>query len=1097
MKGKKHKIASLFLSLMMVVTSMNVIPQNIGMADVKAEEVSVDLTDVTVDTVIVNGGDADIINALGMGSMVIDGVSYQNYTAYKGVTAFASSEKDGASKAIDQNAGTRWETEHGVDPQYLTVDLGNLYSIKDIAIYWEAASAKEYTVEVSADGSDFQTLTQVTDSHGKRTDNLKLSKEIKVRSIRIYCTARNTAYGDSIYEIGLFGNDPQGEVVPILSNLKVRDYYKYTGKYIIYFNEAAESSGYNVYIDDTENKVKTVAGSGYYLSEKEISNLSPGQHTLYVANTDDSGKESAMICTKFTVEGNAGTNTDIAQVYIDTEKSISSEYHENADVTISVIDKDGGMNKDLVDSKSNIKIRGNTTAGAPKKPWNIKLSGKEKLLGMEKGKKWCLLANAFDKSLMRNSLVLDFGLENGVYYNSQNRYAEVYLNGKFQGNYLITEAVEAKTERVDIDAYNAESNDILLELGTRNEPDVDHFTTDVLRTTFDVNDPEKGDDLTDDQVNAKIEKVKEYLNQFETALRNQNYDEILNYIDEDTFVNFYIVNELFKNVDFNFSSTRFYIKDNKIYAGPCWDYDLSSGNCKSTSYKDYYVDGVSYKGYYCQSMNWYRQLLKIETFYNKVKERYKELQYKIQNIYKTDSETDISVKYLVDNYGASFERNYKSTEDLGAGWLLTNDDGYSYAAESGWTKWQQPIEFLRSWLENRNIWLCDEWGIDMAQAYEDSIPEIPEEPETTKEPETTTEQSESQDKRVVAFEYDGSKATVGDDMAEYADSENDYIYHASSGNGTMTASITGINLKHMEWGDDADYGFVVPVVAAGIKNPWSADAYVAYTFSTKGYTGLSASVDVGGTKKGPANLNIGYYDADGSFQSITTYTIAKNKTMYTIDFELPEKLENQDSITIYIKLADTTNIGGNEMTDSEYITGGELAINNFVVVFTDEIPIESETTPQETTPAVTTSEETTPQETVSEIVAPTETETPRTTESKTAALPVPQKNTSVNSGIKVAKGKVKKATKKKNAVKIKLTFKKLNKATKYQVKISKTKKFQKKKTITKLVKKRKVTLKVTKFRSAKKLYVKVRGVNISGKKKCYGTWSKRKAVKIK
>ena len=894
MKTKKRKIVSLLLSFALVVTSVNAIPQ---MGHIYADEL-LDLTDVTVDANIVSGGDANIISALGSDSMTIDGVSYKNYTKYDGVTVFASSEWDAASKAIDGNTGSRWESEHGVDPQYLTVDFGNLYSIKDIAIYWEGASAKEYNVEVSTDGTNFQTLTQVTDTHGNRTDNLKLSKEIKVRTVRIYCTSRTTVYGDSIYEIGFYGNDPQGEVVPVLSNLKVSDYYKYTGKYMIYFTEAAESSGYNVYIDDKENVVKTVKGSGDYLSSNEISNLEAGTHKLYVANTDATGKESAMISTNFTVAGEAGTNTDIAQVYIYTTTSISNEYHKNADVTVSVIDKDGGTNKDLIDAACNIKIRGNTTAGAPKKPWNIKLSSKQKVLGMDKAKKWCLLANSFDKSLMRNNLVYDFGLENGLQFNMENRFVEVYINGKFNGNYLLTEAVEVKSGRVDIDAYNPDNNDILLELGTRNEADVNHFTTGVLGTTFDINDPEKDGDLPEDQLSTKIARVTEYLNGFENTLKNQNYDEILQYMDEDTFVNFYIVNELFKNVDFNFSSTRFYIKDNKIYAGPCWDYDLSSGNCKSSYYTDYYVDGVSYKGYYCQGMNWYRQLFKIDAFYNKVKERYEELQYKIQNIYKTDSETDISIQHLIDNYGASFERNYKSTDLLGAGWELTNEDGYSYAAESGWTTWQQPIEFLRSWLENRNIWLCSEWGIDMAQAYEESKPQP--EPPTTEEPTTT---------------------------------------------------------------------------------------------------------------------------------------------------EAPTTTEEPGM-------------------------------------------------PQTTTQVATTPETT-------QVVSTTEPETSVVIISETTPVITVSENTSVNTSKevrpikKVSKGKVQIATKKKDDKKIKLTFKKIKNATKYQVKVSLSKKFTKKNTITKFVKTTKIIVQSKKFRKAKRIYVKVRGVNIIGKKKKYGAWSSRKRVKIK
>lgn len=532
------------------------------------------------------------------------------------------------------------------------------------------------------------------------------------------------------------------EEVSTLSNLQVKDYYKYTGKYFIYFNEASESLGYNVYVDDVKNPVKKIYSSGEYLSDKDLEGLKSGDHMLYVANIGSNEEESPKISTKFTIVGKTGTYTNIPQIYIYSTGSISSEYHEKADVSVSIIDKDGGTNKDLYDSGCNIKIRGNTTAGAPKKPWNIKLSGKKSVLGMGKGKKWCLLANSFDKSLMRNNLAYDLGLQNGVTYTSESRFVEVYVNGKYQGNYLITEAVEVKKERVDINAYDADSNDILLELGTRNEAGVDHFRTGTLSMTFDVNDPEKGDDLTDEQVDAKISRVRSYLTQFERALVKKDYDVILQYIDEDTFINFYIVSELFKNVDFNFSSTRFYIKDDKIYAGPLWDFDLSSGNCKSSYYKDYYIDGVSYKGFYCQEMDWYKYLLKNNRFYEKLKQRYKKLQYVIQNMYKNESETTLSIDYLVNTYGESFKRNYMSTNALGAGWSLTNDDGYSYSAQSGWTTWEQPIAFLRNWLKNRNIWLCEQWEIDMESAYENSRPGVEEPSETMTEPQETTTKAE-------------------------------------------------------------------------------------------------------------------------------------------------------------------------------------------------------------------------------------------------------------------------------------------------------------------------------------------------------------------
>lgn len=925
MKKTNRSIMSVVLALAMVLTSVSGFSKSASQ-NVKAGTTDVDLTGVTVESNIVGNGDAQLIGALSEKTMTIDGVTYNNYSRYTGVSASATTERDEALNAIDGKTGTRWESNHGVDPQALVIDLGNTYSIKALAIYWEGASAKEYKVEVSADGENFKELTDIESKTGKRTDMLKLSKAISVRTIRINCLSRNTAYGNSIYEMGIFGSDGQKNVVPILSNLKVRDYYKYTGKYMIYFNEAEESSGYNVYIDNTDTKIKTIKSTGSYLTSKDIKGLSAGTHTLYVANTDATGKESAMLHTTFNVGDKEGTFTDVPQVYIYTDKSISRDYHEKADVTVSIVDKKGGTYKDITDGECNIKVRGNTTAGAAKKPWNIKLSGKKSILGMDKGKKWCLLANSFDKSLIRNSLVYDLGLQNGVTYSSQSRFVDVYINGKYNGNYLMTEPVEAKTGRVEIDAYNATNNDILLELGTRNEQGVDHFQTPKLGITFDVNDPEKGDDLTDAEVDAKIQRARVFLGDFETALTKSDYDEILKYMDEDTFVNFYIASELFKNVDFNFSSTRFYIKGNKVYAGPLWDFDLSSGNCKPQYYTDYYVDGVSYKGYYCQGMDWYKKLFKNENFYSKVKQRYKELQYVIQNMYKTDSKTTLSINYLVDQYGASFERNYRSTNDLGAGWSLTDDDGYSYTSTAHWNNWKQPIEFLRDWLKNRNAWLCEQWGINMNSAYEESNPGKVD--ETTAAP--------------------------------------------------TTAAPT-----------------VKPTTAAPTAKPTTAAPTAKPTTVTPATSTVKPTTEASTTKQTVAP----------TVDATTTNEAAET----TVE---PSTTHNSDETTANIASGTTT-------------------------------------------------------------------------------------NANAASDVKVPKTKISKATRKAKSVKIKILFKKVAKAKKYEIKISSSKKFAKKKTITKIVTKTKANLKVKKFKNAKTLYVKIRAIYYAEGNTYYAPWSSRKRIKTK
>ena len=292
---------------------------------------------------------------------------------------------------------------------------------------------------------------------------------------------------------------------------------------------------------------------------------------------------------------------------------------------------------------------------------------------------------------------------------------------------------------MDIDAYNGDSNDVLLELGTRYESDVNHFTTSVLQTTFDINDPEKDGDLDYKTLNSKIARIKSFLDDFETALKTGDYDTISQYMDVESFVDFYIVCELFKNADFNFSSTRFYIKNDKVYAGPLWDFDLSCGNLNPRSYQDYYDDGVSYKNYRCRKMTWYASLFESNWFERKVKNRFEELQYIIQNLYKTDTIEPLSIKFLTDNYGMSYKRDSKKKDLNGAGWPLNGGGGYigiSYATTAKWKTWEEPIEFLRDWMENRNIWMCDAWDIDMVKAYEESAPEEPTTEQTTVEPTT-------------------------------------------------------------------------------------------------------------------------------------------------------------------------------------------------------------------------------------------------------------------------------------------------------------------------------------------------------------------------
>jgi aryl-phospho-beta-D-glucosidase BglC (GH1 family) len=105
--------------------------------------------------------------------------------------------------AVDGNGSTRWASAEGIDPQWITVDLGNTYAINRIKINWEAAYGKNFLVQVSADNSNWTTLRDIQNNTSLSNDYTGLTGA--GRYLRIYGTARGTTYGYSIYDIEVYG----------------------------------------------------------------------------------------------------------------------------------------------------------------------------------------------------------------------------------------------------------------------------------------------------------------------------------------------------------------------------------------------------------------------------------------------------------------------------------------------------------------------------------------------------------------------------------------------------------------------------------------------------------------------------------------------------------------------------------------------------------------------------------------------------------------------------------------------------------------------------------------------------------------------------
>lgn len=387
------------------------------------------------------------------------------------------------------------------------------------------------------------------------------------------------------------------------------------------------------------------------------------------------------------------------EIYITTPVGVTDTYSE---ATVRAVWEDGEIQEQPI----TIRIRGYSSTWVAKKAYNIKFTQKVSLFGMDAGKKWCLISNAYDKSLLRNAIAMEFAEKLNLSYVSSTRMCKVYLNGTYLGVYLAMEPVSEGAGRVEIDLDNG---DFLIERSRLREEDGVTYLSTNNGLRFEMNEPETPEPVA-------LAAITEYLNQVENAVRTLDHTVYEEYIDVKSFVDFYILHELFKDIDFAQYSTRYYRKDDILYAGPPWDFDLSMGNVsqKSAEWKywnynnqDESTDrsGDSARAYWAQK-DYYMWLWQDEWFRQQVVSRWGELRGVIENLY---AENDLGISRL-DAYMEAYQTDCESnfTE---AGWRLNRPTGNlddRYPADT----WVGNVEKLRDWLQRRAAWLDSQWIID-------------------------------------------------------------------------------------------------------------------------------------------------------------------------------------------------------------------------------------------------------------------------------------------------------------------------------------------------------------------------------------------------
>jgi len=223
-------------------------------------------------------------------------------------------------------------------------------------------------------------------------------------------------------------------------------------------------------------------------------------------------------------------------------------------------------------SDGGIRGRGNSTWILPsKKPYRIKFNKKQSLFGLEKAKSWILLANFFDLTLIKNSLAFELGHRLNVPYTPSYHYVELYLNGEYMGNYMLTEHKEVAPGRVDIDPTKG----WFIELDHyEKEP---RFKTKKYGLTVMIKSPDFGTFSS----NPMYYFVKDDLNKLCDSMASVNFPEngYRDLIDMKSIINYFLVNLILNNGDFNLPGSIYFHKDKggKISGGILWDFDTAFG----------------------------------------------------------------------------------------------------------------------------------------------------------------------------------------------------------------------------------------------------------------------------------------------------------------------------------------------------------------------------------------------------------------------------------------------------------------------------------------------------------------------------------------
>jgi hypothetical protein len=360
----------------------------------------------------------------------------------------------------------------------------------------------------------------------------------------------------------------------------------------------------------------------------------------------------------------------------------------------------------------NIELRGSTSQSYTKKSYNIETIDSVgnnlnvSLLNLPKENDWVLYGPYLDKSQIRNVLAYNLFGKMG-HYSPGTKFCELILNDKYKGIYVLIEKIKIDKNRVNISKLTKNDDSginltggyiVSIDKNLKGFIWCSSYTRhrSVGATYYNCYYPK-----FEDSNEAQNKYIMNFFNSFEDNIYynsdlSQLYDSI---IDIQSFIDYFIINELTKNIDAYRLSTYFHKDrdniDRKLYIGPVWDFNLSFG--LPDYLKGYHIEGWVYKENEQIIPFWWQNLLNDQTFKNALVKRWFGLREGVLSS-KSLIHTIDSISNVISN---AVDRNYNEYDLIGKQLIPCYFTGSTYTDE---------LNYLKFWLNERLIWMDENMG---------------------------------------------------------------------------------------------------------------------------------------------------------------------------------------------------------------------------------------------------------------------------------------------------------------------------------------------------------------------------------------------------